>query len=290
MFRRMQSDERPASWSHTPAESPILRALAHLPFAVVSGMAMLGVVGAAWFGVSSVRRGEYALAFGILFALLVAGGVFAVRSEPLFGNERRRPWGFDFDLSPRWVLVGSLGSLGVLLAVIVWGEPPFPVLLGLLFGAMAVPSVVVGLLTSKGELDTDAGTLTYNRREVELSALTNARRFAIGGVVFYGLSHAEGSTSFGTPRFLVVPSNTDAAVRDAVAAGAAAESREDDAETNRTVRIVAVAFGLFFLAFGGFLLTVEPNSPNPRAGGILVYAALTSGGLGLLFLLVAARR
>lgn len=286
----MQSDDRPISWAYTPAESPGLRALAHLPFAVVGGMVLLAVGGGAWFAVSSALRGEYASAFGILFALIVAGGVFAVRLEPLFGDERRRSRGLDFDPDPRRILAGSLVSVGVLLAAIVAGEPPFPVLLGLLFGAVAVPSVIVGLLTSKGELDPDAGTLTYHGREVELSALANARRFAVGGVVFYRLSHVAGSPSFGTPRFLVIPSSADGAVRDAVTAGVAAESAAYDTGSNRAVRIAAVAFGLFFLGFGGLLLTVEPNSPNPRAGGMLVYAAVTAGGLGLLFLFVAARQ
>ena len=286
----MQPEDRKVSWSYTPAESPVLRALAHLPLAVVGGMVLLAVGGGAWLGVSSALRGEYTFAVGILFALIVAGGVFAVRLEPLFGDERRRSRGLDFDPDPRRILVGSLVSVGVLLAAIAAGEPPFPVLLGLLFGAVAVPSVVVGVLTSKGELDPDAGTLTYHGRDVELSALTNARRFAVGGVVFYRLSHVEGSASFGTPRLLVIPSNADGAVRDAVTVGVAAESAEYDTGSNRAVRIAAVAFGLGFVGFGGFLLTVEPNSPNPRAGGILVYTALTSGGLGLLFLFVAVRQ
>ena len=286
----MQSGDRPVSWSYTPAESPVLRILAHLPFAAVGGIVLLAVGGGAWFAVSSVLRGEYASAFRILFALIVAIGVFAVRLEPLFGDERRRSRGLDFDPDPRWVFVGSLVSVGVLLAAIVAGEPPFLVLLGLLFGAVAVPSVVVGVLTSKGELDPDAGTLTYHGREVELSALTNARRFAVSGAVFYRLSHVAGSASFGTPRFLVIPSSADVPVRDAVTAGVAAESAAYDTGSNQAVRIAAVMFGLFFLGFGGFLLTVEPNSPNPRAGGVLVYAALMSGGLGLLFLFVAVRQ
>lgn len=256
-------------------------------------MALAGAVAAAVFAVGVILSGEYGVGLAVLAAVALAAMRVlpqyvafrrdSSRSMPLYGIVRRLGWSrfaaaSVFGLGVLWVGL-RLGSLGFFVAV---------------FGTIAVPMVVVSLLTSEGELDADAGTLTYCGTDVDLSALAGARRIDLGaaGVVVYRFSYVSGATSPHLPRLVVVPAGdsagADAALREAVERGVAAESEDYD-PPNPAIRATLAVFGVGFLAFGGVLLTVDPASPNPRAGAVLGYAALLSGVFGLLFLSLAVR-
>lgn len=288
------SDPGTTSWSHTAEESRLLRALVAVSLGVVGGMALAAAVATAVFAGGVILSGEYGVGIAVLAAMALAAmrvlpQYVAFRNEdsawavPLYGIVRRLGWSrfavaSAFGLGVLWVGL-QLGGLGFFVAV---------------FGTIAVPMVVVSLLTSEGELHADAGTLTYCGTDLDLSALTKFRRIDLGtaGVVVYRFSYVRGATSPHVPRLVVVPAGesagVDAALREAVERGVAAEPEAYD-PPNPAIRATLAVFGVGFLAFGGVLLTVEPASPNPRSGAVLVYAALVSGVFGLLFLSLAAR-
>lgn len=288
----MPSDGPALSWSHTFEDSRTLRALVALPVGVVGSVTLAVVVAVVWLVATTFVAGNYFV--GVV--LLLAAGFTLARVAMLHAPPGaagalagENGWRFDWQrVGWRWVA----GGAAVGLAVLAVGAQFGPVGVAAAFvGTVLVPPIIASVLSSEGEIRTGE-TLTYCGTDVDLRTLAGFRRRAAGGYVAYRLSYVAGTATFGTPRLIVVPRAVDDKIREALDAGVAADfdDRADARSSNRTVRIAAVAFGLFFLAFGGVLLTVEPNSPNPRAGGILVYAALTSGGLGLLFLLVAARQ
>lgn len=275
-------------WSHTAAESRLLRALVAVSFGILAGMALAAGVAAVAFTAATLLAGEYGIAAALAFALALA----AARSAPHLAACRGRD---ATGSAPLYEAVRSLGRsrlAGAVLfgLVVLWtgvqlGGRGFSVVA---FGGIAVPMVVVSALTSEGELDADAETLTYCGTDVDLPALDGYRRVALGNLVFYRFSYVAGAVTPTTPRFAVVPAGVDGAVRDAVEAGVATESGEYD-PPNRAVQATLVAFGVGSLAFAGALLTVEPTSSNPRGGAVLAYAALLVGLFGVIFLSLAAR-
>lgn len=284
------ADSDPVEWSHTPSESRLLRALVGVSLGVVAAMTLAVAVGAVAFAGGLLLSGEYAVGAAVLLALAVAAVRTAPqfvafraenssRSVPLRETVRRLGWsGFavasTFGLGIVWVGL-QLGGLGFFLVV---------------FGTIAVPMVVVSVLSSEGELDADAGTLTYCGTDVDLAALDGFRRMGLGaaGVAVYRFSYVSGATSPRTSRFVVVPVGVDEALRKAASAGVTADPGEYD-PPNRAVRATLAVFGVGLFAFAGVLLTVDPTSPNPRGGVVLVYAALVSGVFGAVFLSLAAR-
>lgn len=281
----MGRGEPAVSWSHTSEDAPILGALVLLPYGIVGGMGLFAVGGTLWLLASSVLRGAYATAFGIGFVLVFALGVSAAYLEPVFGADRRRAIGFDPDFGPRRFAVASVVGLGVLLAAFSVGGFGF---FAILLGSMVVPPLAVGALTSEGELDADARTLTYCGTDVELAALDGVRRWSIGGYVVYRLSYVAGGAGFATPRTVVVPRSVDSAIRAAFQEGVAAE-REVPSSSSRLVPVAAVGLGICFFGFAGFLLTVEPTSTHPRGAGVLWYGTLVIGLFGVLFVGVGLR-
>lgn len=283
----MSSGSETVEWSHTAADSRLLCALVAASLGVVAAMALAVVIGAVAFTARAFLSGEYALGTAVLLAL----GVAAVRIAPQYVAFRRGDAARSMPLREAIRRLGRSGlaaasafGLGVLWVGLRLDGLGFFVV----FGTIAVPMVAVSVLSSEGELDADAGTATYCGTAVDLSALEGFRRIGLRGVAVYRFSYVSGATSPRTPRFVVVPAAVDAAVREAANAGVAADPGEYD-PPNRAIRATLAAFGVGLLGFAGVLLTVEPTSPNPRGGVVLVYAALVSGVFGLVFLSLAAR-
>ncbi|NHN59314.1 MULTISPECIES: hypothetical protein [Halorussus] len=282
------ADAADVEWSHTVAESRLLRALAGASFGVLAAMALAAGVAAVAFTAGSFLSGRYGIAVALLFALLFT----AARIAPQITA-------FRTGTSDRLALLhGALhdsGWLGLAAATafgagVVWlgvrlGDIEFFLVV---FGTIAVPMVAVSALTSEGELRSDAETLTYCGTDIDLSALDGVRRVGLGGLVVYRLSYVAGAMTPTTPRFLVVPAGVDDALRAALDAGVAADPPESD-PTNPAIRATLAVFGVGLLAFAGLLLTVDPTGPTPRGGAVLVYAALMAGLFGAIFLSLARR-
>ena len=282
------TDAAGVEWSYTVAESRLLRGLAGASLGVVAAMALLAGVAAVAFAAGAFLSGEYAIAVALLAALALTAARLAPHVAAFRGETSDRLAMLSVAVResgwPRLVAATAFG-VGVFWLGLRLGGVAFFVVV---FGTIAVPMVVVSVLSSEGDLDPDAGTLTYGSTDVDLAALDGVRRVALGGLAFYHLSYVAGAVTHKTPRFLVVPGSVDGALREAIDAGVAADAPDFD-PPNPAVRATLAVFGAGLLAFAGLLLTVEPTSPNQRGGAVLVYGALTVGLFGFIFLSLAVR-
>ncbi|WP_135852757.1 hypothetical protein [Halorussus salinus] len=282
------ADSPTFAWSHTPAESRLLRGLVALPVGVVSGFALGLVLGALGFVVLIALNGRYLLAAGTLLAF-----VFALsRTAPHLLAHRTG----DFDaafrgLGARTLAAGTVAGVAVLaVGALVLPDDLFPVFVG---ATLVGPLLVASLFSSEGELDAEAGRLTYQGTDVDLSTLVGVGRWSVGGYVAYRLSYAAGAATFTTPRTLVVPRRVDSHLRDALDAGVAADAG-DPGPSRTAVRLVAAAIGLSLFAFAGLLLTADPTGVastggSSRGDAVLWYAALIAGLFGAIFLSLGIR-
>lgn len=272
------------SWTHTHEESTFLRALAALPVAVVGTGVVAVTVLAVGVLVALFVGGRYALGAALLLALAVMSARVAPHRLARTGDGRSfvsrlrefRPRALAAALAVGaavWAVGAALGRVGFVAVVA---------------ATVLFPLTLRAALSSEGEVDSEAGTLTYCGTDVDLATLDRVRRLAVGGYVVYRLSFVGGAATFGTPRWLVIPGRADPAVRAALDRGAAADPGGVHS-SNRTVRLAAGALGLFFLAFAGFLLTVAPSTGHPRGEGALWYAAFVTGGFGALFVGIGLR-
>lgn len=279
----MSTDAATVSWSHTPADSRLLRALVAVAVGVVGGFALGIALGAVGLAVLLLVEGWYALGVATLLAFVV--GLARTAPHLAATSSREAPSVFR-GLRRRSLAVASAGGLALLVLVGLFGpRGSLPVLVG---GTVTVPLAVATVLTSEGEIDADAGTLTYSGTVVDCSSLVGVRRWSVGGYVVYRLSYAAGTATFGTPRSLVIPRRADAAVRDALETGVAADAG-NPGPTRLGVRLVAVALGAFFVGFAGLLLTVDAGSVHPRGEVALWYAALVTATFGVLFVALGIR-
>ncbi|UPV74540.1 hypothetical protein M0R89_00375 [Halorussus limi] len=276
-------DSATFSWSHTPAESRLLRGLVALPAGIVLGFALGLVLGAVGLAVLLAVEGNYLLAVATLLAF--AFGVSRTAPHLLAGRSGERAPSFR-GLDRRTLAAASVGGL----AFLALGGLVLPpsLLLAAVGAAVILPLVLATVLASEGELDASAGRLTYSGTDIDCSTLVGVRRRSVGGYVVYRLSYAAGAATFGTPRTLVIPARADAPVRDALESGVAADA--GDAGPTRTgVRVAAVGIGVFLLGFAGFLLTVDPTGTDPRGDAVLWYAALVAGVFGGIFVSLGVR-
>lgn len=284
------SDPDPVSWSHTPEESRLLRALVAVPLGVVGGTAVAVAVGSVAFAVGLLLSGKY----GVGVALLAALAVVALRFAPQYVAFRREEssWALALPETLRRLGPAGVAAASVLGLAVVWVGLQFGAVgfFAVVFGTVAVPALVASVLSSEGDLDPETGILTYSGTDIDLSSLSGFRRISLGaaGVVVYRFSYVSGATTYRTPRFVVVPAAVDGPLRDAVSAGVVAEADDYD-PTNPAIRATLAVFGVGLLGFAGLVLTVEPTSQNFRGGVVLVYTALLSGVFGVLFLSLAVR-
>lgn len=276
------------AWSHTPAESRLLRGLVALPVGVVSGFALAVVLGALGVVALLALDGRFLLAAGALLAF-----VFALsRTAPHLLAHRTADFAAPFrGLGARTLAAGTVAGVAVLAGgALVLPEGWFPAFVG---ATLVGPLLVASLFSSEGELDAEAGRLTYHGTEVDLSTLAGVGRWSVGGYVVYRLSYAAGAATFTTPRTLVVPRRVDSHLRDALESGVAADAG-DPGPSRTAVRVVAALIGLSLFAFAGVLLTVEPtgvaSTGGPSRGdAVLWYAALMAGLFGAIFLSLGIR-
>jgi hypothetical protein len=271
------------SWSHTSENSRLLRTLAAVSVGVVGGFGLGIALGAVGLAVLLVVEGRYALGVGVLLAFLVG----LARTVPhLTATSPRKGAPALRGLGRTSLAAASVGGLAFL--VLGGLVVPYNLFSTLVVAVVVLPLALAGLLSSEGEIDADAGTVTYSSTAIDCSTLTGFRRWAVGGYVVYRLSYAEATATFGTPRSLVIPREADPAVRDALESGVEADFADSDA-TRRGVRLAALALGACFLGLAGLLSTVDPTTANPRSGAVLWYAALASGGVGVLLVAIGVR-
>lgn len=279
----MPTDAAPVSWSHTSAESRLLRACVSLPAGVVAAGALAVAVGTVGLVGLLFVRGEYALGA----AMLLAVGVAALRIAPFHYARLRQGLSLDGafrGLGPQWVAAGAVVGATAFGVGAQFGTAG---LAAALVATVLLPVVLAAVLTSEDELRPDDGTLTYRGSDIELAAVAGVRRVALGGYVAYRFSYAPGAATFSTPRLVVVSGSVAPEIDAAVERGIAADA--DPGSPKRAVRAAAGALGVFFLGFAGFLLTVEPATPHPRGRGVLWYAAIVTAGFGVLFVGVGLR-
>lgn len=279
----MTSRSETVSWSHTPEDSRLLQTLVCASLGIIGGFALGIALGAVGLSVLLVVEGRYALGVGTLLAFVFG----LARTAPhLTASTPREETPMLSGLGHRSLAVASVGGLVVLVLGSLFLSSDHATVL---FGATTlIPLAFATLLYSKGEIDADAGILTYSGTDIDCSTLVGFRRWAVGGYAIYRLSYAKGTATFGTPRSLVVPRQVDPAVRDALDSGVETD-HGDSGPTRRAVRLAAVAGGVFCFGFAGLLLTVDPTGTHPRGETILWYAALVSSMLGVVFVALGIR-
>lgn len=282
------ADSPTFAWSHTPAESRLLRGLVALPVGVVSGFALGVVLGALGFVALLALDGRYLLAAGALLAFAFA----LSRTVPHLLAHRTGDFDAPFrGLGARTLAAGTLAGVAVLaVGALALPDDLFPVFVG---ATLVGPLLVASLLSSAGELDAESGRLTLRGTDVDLSTLVGARRWSVGGYVVYRLSYAAGAATFTTPRTLVVPRRVDSHLRDALDAGVAADAG-DPGPSRTAVRLVAALVGLSLFGFAGLLLTAAPtgvasSGASWRGDAVLWYAALVVGVFGAIFVSLGIR-
>lgn len=279
----MTSRSETVSWSHTPESSRFLRTLVTVSVGVVGGFGLGIALGAVGLAVLLLVEGRYALGVGVLLAFLVG----LARTVPhLAATSPRQGTPALRGLGRKWLAAASVGGLAFLVLGGLFA--PYDRFSTLVVATASLPVALASLLSSEGDIDADAGTLTYSGTAIDCSTLTGFRCWAVGGYVVYRLSYAEATATFGTPRSLVIPREADPAVRDALESGVEADF-EGSASTRRGVRLAALALGACFLGLAGLLSTVDPTTANPRSGVVLWYVALASGGVGVLLVAVGMR-
>lgn len=278
------STDPAVSWSHTPAESRLLRTCVSLPAGIVAAGALAVAVGTVVLALLLIASGDYALGAALLLALAVA--LLRIAPIHLARIKDGLPLAGEFrGLRPRWIAAGAVVGVTAFAVGVQFGTAG---LAATFVGTVLLPVLLAAVLTSEGELRPDDGTLTYRGSDIDLRALDGVRRLTVGGYVAYRLSYTAGTATFSTPRTIIVPRSVDPAIREAVEGGVAADPPEA-ASSKRAVRVAAGALGVFFLGFAGFLLTVDPASPHPRGQGVLWYAAVVTAGFGVLFVGVGLR-
>ncbi|WP_276301676.1 hypothetical protein [Halorussus lipolyticus] len=279
----MAPSSETVSWSHTPENSRFLRTLVVVSVGVIGGFALAVALGAFGLGLLLLVEGRYALGLGTLLAF----GVGLARTAPHLTASSPRKRTPALRKLGRWSLAGaSVGGL----ALLVIGSLVVPTdwFSALVVATVSLPLALASLLSSEGEIDATAGTVTDTGTTIDCSTLAGFRRWTVGGYAVYRLSYAEETATFGTPRSLVIPREADAAVRGVLESGVAADPG-DPGPTRRGVRLTAVALGACFLGLAGVLSTVDPTTANPRSGVVVWYAVLASGGVGVLLVAVGIR-
>lgn len=265
------------SWRRTPETSLALRLTVYAAVGSLVGPVVALVVGVAGL---LVRTGSVELLLLVAVVTLVGvglanrGALLAARSEDVRGGQEHR----DTRALSRRALAAAVVVGAGAAATIQQVDPSAVVLLV----ASGFGWLVLGTgLRTEGEVRD--GTLHADRREVSLSALAGVRHLRTGPRVWLWLSYEPGTVGATAPRLLSVPV---AAYADVEAAfewgiGADAEVEASGRQASTAVRVVAVGFGLAFLAAGPVLWLALPAG---EGAVVALYAGSLGGLFGLVFL------
>lgn len=248
---------------------------------VLVGLGLLAAVGL--FAVAAVTEGVTDTVV-LLVVLTLVGGPFsllylvAVRREASLSAFLP----YELNLNPRYVLL-ALPVGAAVLASWVWFPPVAYVYLlsaPLLWGFVAARD-------SSGELDAEAGTLTYDDGTAATEAKTRDVRtlrahaaWRVGGYRVVRLRYG-GSLSFSKPSFVVVPAADYPAVDSALSTVERTDYGVDVSGTSSLAKAVLAGFGLLFVGVAVGLVALEGGGD-----GVPVIAALVAP-FGLLFVALA---
>ncbi|MGQ3412596.1 hypothetical protein ACT4ML_10095 [Natrinema sp. LN54] len=287
--------DRPSAvtWSRSASASTAGRLCRYVQVGFFGGLAVL-VAGFVIMGVVlSVASGAYE-GVAVFALLLLIGGPFSLLYLlPLLEDRTTRSavrnWlvraGYDrLSLSrlATSVLVGAVAIIGVIATV-----PKV-----LLAGFVVIPvgtGTVTWLLTSRGQIDPETGTVRVNGQSFTLEELAAVRAFRISAVetVVLRPSYATKTRGVTAPPSVVMP--RDAYENAKPPFDAATRETESTDQQSRVERVVLVVFGV-----GALAGAVGATSLGLERGGdalvILLYVALLAGCFGVVFLALAVRR
>lgn len=271
-----------ATWSWGPADSRTIRALLYSQYGFFGGLAFLILAGVGYRLLRSVGSGEPNLV--VLLGVLIVGWFLARTAAVEWAGRstlrETRPFGEFYRVSrARWDATAAV--LGAVVHYLLFAYSPTAWALGFLLG---VPAALVGarFLSSEGELDRDARTLTYQGTDVDLNAVAAVRRFTVGERTILWLSFVRSRGDVSTPRLLVVPTRLADAVQDAFETSTAREV--ESAATERTTRAALLGGALGFLGVAVGIGAVLARNEGPVAAVVLSGVFVC---FGLLFLWLA---
>lgn len=255
---------------------------------VASVFALLGLGVLAMFALVAGRAVTEGVtdAFVVLVVMLVVGGPFslfylvAIREEASLSELLP----YDLDLNPRYVLLALPVGVALLAAWVRF--PPVAVVYlvagPLLWGFLAARD-------STGELDVEAGTLTYDDGTVatdgpkarDVRTLRSHASWRVGGYRLVRLRYA-GSLSLSKPSVVVVPDADYPAVDAALSAVERRAYDVDVTETSPVAKAVLAGFGLLFVALAAGIAAAAGGTDS-RA----LMPALLLGCFGVGFAVLA---
>lgn len=281
------------TWSRNASASRAGRLCRYVQAGFFGGLAVLVAVfciAAVALSVTSGAAGRLAV-FALL--LLIGGPFSLLYLLPLLEDRTARSgvrdWleraGYDRLSVSRLatsVLVGAVAIGGVIATV--------PTVL--LAAFVVVPfgtGIVTWLLTSRGRIDPETGTVRVNGRSFTLEELAAVRVFHVPAVetVVLRLSYATKTRGVTAPSSVLLPREAYQNAKPLF--DAATRETESTSQQSRAERVLLAVFGVGTLAgaVGAVFLGLEQGGD---ALVILSYAALLAGCFGVVFLALAVRR
>jgi len=276
------SDPAERAWSGDASASTVGRLCLYLQVGFFGGLALLLAALIGLLAAQSVRTGEYGVLALVALLALVGGPFSLLYLLPVVTDaDARQSLSADlpqYHRLARWkiALAAVLGAGGILAAVYAgtWA---------LLAAFLLVPAVsfgVAGTLDADGALDTTAGTLVVQDREVDLDAIADHRRIDLGSHAVLALTYA-GPNDLDRPKVVVVPrSVADAAIAAVPEDPSASEDPRPPAERAALIGTAAV-----FLGLAAVLVAVGRGTEN--AAALYAFAAMP-GSVGALLVYLAS--
>lgn len=271
-----------SSWSWGPANSRAVRLLLYGQYGIFGGLLFLLLLGFAYLLVRNVLSRELSLLlvlglftvnwFAARTAIIERAGLTTLRQTRLYDE-------FFQVAHQRWYATATLLCAGAHYLLFTYS----PIVWALGF-SVSVPVALIGpqFLSSEGELDRDAQTLTYQSRDVDLRLVTDVRRFTMGERTVLWLSFTHGRVGVMAPRLLVLPTRLVDNAWDTFEASIAHEAEPAKTQWGTKAVFSGAALGSVGTAAGVFVVIQSGEGLVPA----LVFSS-TFTLFGLLFLWLA---
>ncbi len=269
-------------WETDPTDWRPLAAVRYLPVAYFGGHVGLAVLALFVLGTdSSTDSSVLAVLVGGIGLILLRVGRTVV---PLVATERpetseRPEFLWDWNLRPVGIVLASVGGLAALLLcyrLTTYGE------LVLFVACLVVPVLLVAPFYGRGELDTDAGTLTYQGRTIDRATIAGVSEYVVGPFVLFRLRFESGVGRLWGPRLVAAPVEKRTQLGTELHRGEATTTAAEPAERDMYAFVALAGVGLLFVGFAAFVLVgVGAVDPVFRAyiGGIAgVFGVLMFAG------------
>lgn len=255
------------------------------------GLAVLVVSFGGWIAFSAVTTDEGAgieTVALVVLALVVAAVIHNRAIVYLFSTDASTFQGFrSFTETTRlvWLVVAAVVGAAIHVATM---RLAFGLWAAWFLGGIVGAPVGISLTTTRGSLDPETRTFTFNEKSIELDALDGFRRISLGEVTLLWLSYESSAGTFSLPRLVSIPTSVTDDVLPEFETGVVNAVQDEQRELNPLATKILVGLGLGLVGSGvGLTILVQ------RAGDELFFALYIGamiGFFGILMLWVAFTR